>query len=259
MNSINNLRFAVSDNIENVDVSPSHVPLSLLDFPKDVGEFLKGSTHDIDSNKTFVSIENSSLAVAVSSALLVASATLWHDFEQLRQPDSLSAIDPKRAKIIEHWQSMARKNPHRRYSVVDTSSRTSFLSIDSTSNFYRTDDVWVKVEKYLFGKVFDMGGKNKANVHLELDDGSVLKISATQQLIEQMEQNRLHRPALLHVEAEEHLLNGKLRNYRLVEFADYQPSYDEAEFNLMVERGTKAWADVADPSQWLEELRGNVA
>ncbi|MCK9394202.1 MAG: hypothetical protein M0Q44_01260 [Methylobacter sp.] len=37
-----------------------------------------------------------------------------------------------------------------------------------------------------------------------------------------------------------------------------QPSiFDQAEFDEMVEKGAKAWADVPDPTAWLEELRGN--
>ncbi|MDP2752464.1 MAG: hypothetical protein Q8O31_07685 [Rhodocyclaceae bacterium] len=36
----------------------------------------------------------------------------------------------------------------------------------------------------------------------------------------------------------------------------HQPSYDEDEFKLMVERGTQAWADVADSAAWVETLRG---
>lgn len=32
---------------------------------------------------------------------------------------------------------------------------------------------------------------------------------------------------------------------------------DQDDFEKMVERGTKAWADVKDATEWLEELRGN--
>lgn len=35
-----------------------------------------------------------------------------------------------------------------------------------------------------------------------------------------------------------------------------KPAYDENEFQEMVKRGTAAWSDVADASQWLEDLRG---
>ena len=37
------------------------------------------------------------------------------------------------------------------------------------------------------------------------------------------------------------------------------PSDDDHEFNLMVERGTQAWADVPDSTSWLEILRGGQA
>ncbi len=32
--------------------------------------------------------------------------------------------------------------------------------------------------------------------------------------------------------------------------------YQEEKFQEMVKRGTKAWADVPDATQWVEELRG---
>jgi len=251
----NQLRFAVSDRINDSEVSPSHVSLALLgEFQRDVNDFLRGSHRDVDPNNIIVSIEQGSLAF-VAVGLLTANM-LWTDLEYLNNTNSLSSIDLKRAKIIERWQSLARKNPHRRYSVADESARLSF-SIDSNSDYHRMDNVWVQVEKYLYGKVVDLGGKTKANVHLELENGETLTISTTTKKLEQDEQNRLYRSALLRVNAEENLITGELRNYQLLEFTDYQPSYDEAKFNLMVERGTQAWADVSDATEWLETLRGN--
>jgi len=258
MNPINQLRFAVSDRINDLDVSPSHVSLALLgDFQKEVNDFLRGSNRDVDPSKVLVSIENGSLAF-VAMGLLTAN-TLWTDLEHLKSMDSLSLIDPKRASVVERWQSAAQKNPHRRYLVADQSSQVSFFSVDSTSDFHKMEDMWVHTEKYLYGKVVDIGGKTKPNVHLELENGILLTIAATQSDLAQGEQNRLYRPALLHITAEENLITGELRNYKLLEFDDYQPSYDETEFKLMVERGTKAWADVPDATEWLETLRGNHA
>jgi len=257
MNPTEQLRFAVSDRINDQDITPSYVPLSLMgEFPKDVAQFLKGSTGDVNPNDVMVSIESGSLMLA---ATVLMSTTLWSDLERLQSsPRSLSLIDPKRAKVIEHWQVLARKNPHRRYVVANQATNTSF-SIDAASDFRKTDDMWVHVEKYVHGKVIDIGGKTKANVHLEMEDGITLTIAATQTKLAQGEQNRLYRPALLHVMAEENLMTGELRNYELLEFSDYQPSYDEDEFKRMVERGTKAWADVQDATSWLENLRGYQA
>ncbi len=258
MNPSNQLRFAVNDRINDTEVRTSHVPLALLgEFQKDVSEFLKGSSRDVDPTKVLVSIEEGSLAL-VATGLLTA-ITLWTDLEHLKSTDSLNLIDSKRASVIERWQFIAQKNSHRRYSVADQSGQISF-SIDSTSNFRKIEDAWVYVEKYLHGTVVDMGGNTKPNVHLKLENGVTLPpIASTQDLLAQGEQNRLYRPALLHVTAEENLLTRELRNLNLLAFEDHQPSYDDDEFNLMVERGTKAWADVPDATAWLEVLRGNQA
>ncbi len=115
---------------------------------------------------------------------------------------------------------------------------------------------WVQVEKYLHGKIVDIGGKTKANVHLELENGQTLTVSSSHDLLAQDERNRLYRPALLHVTAEENLHTGELRNLRLLAFETHQPSYDDEEFRLMVERGTKAWDDVASATEWTDALRG---
>lgn len=254
MNKTDQLRFAVNDRIDNIDVSPSHVSLALLgEFSKDVGDFLKGSNSEVDPKKIAISIEEGSLVLA--TGLLVAS-TLWADIERLNNGESLSYIDKKRAEIVEIWQRKAKKDKNRRYSVINEKDGISF-HVNSDSNFYRTEDVWVKVEKYLYGTVFDMGGQNKVNVHIKLEDGTIEKITSTPKFLMAEKENRLYHAVSLHVTAEENLMTGKLRNYHLIDFLDYQPSYDDDEFNLMVEKGTKAWADIPDATAWLEDLRGN--
>ena len=210
------LRFSVRDLINDVEVGPAHVPLALLgEFQKDVAEFLKGASRDVDPTQVQVSIESGSLAFAASG--LLAATTLWADLAHLTSPDALILIDPKRASVLERWQSVARENPYRSYSVADETGRV-LLAVDARTNLTKVDDVWVQVEKYLHGKVVDMGGKTKANVHLELENGQTLTVSSSHELLAQDERNRLYRPALLHVTAEENLATGELRNLRLLAF-----------------------------------------
>lgn len=76
MNPINELRFAVSDRINDVEVGPAHVPLALLgEFQRDVSEFLKGAGRDVDPMQVQVSIEEGSLDFVASG--LIAATTLW--------------------------------------------------------------------------------------------------------------------------------------------------------------------------------------
>jgi hypothetical protein len=64
---------------------------------------------------------------------------------------------------------------------------------------------------------------------------------------------------VLHVTAEENLHTRELRNLRLLAFDMYKPSYDDEEFRRMVERGTTAWEDVANATDWTDALRGGQA
>lgn len=258
MEPLNELRFTVSDRINDAEVGLKHVPLVLLgDFQKDVSEFLRGSSRDVDLGEVLVSLEEGSLVLFVFG--LLSASTLWADLENLQSNGDLNLIDPKRAAVVERWQKASQDNPHRKYGIADAKSGYLDLTVDLSTNFRRVEDVWVTVEKYVHGKVLDMGGKTKPNVHLELADGNVLMVSATQKLLEQQEQNLLYRSILLHITAEENLRTGALRNPLLLSFETHDPSYSEAEFQEMVRRGTAAWSDVPNATEWLDGMRGGHA
>lgn len=254
MNPIDRLRFSLRDLIGDVEVGPAHVPLALLgEFQKDVADFLRGVSRDVDLTQVRVSVESGSLTLVVSG--LLTATTLWEDLAHLAAPDALNRIDPRRAGVLKHWQAVARIHPHRRYAVADEAQRV-LVAVDARTSFVPVDDAWVQVEKYLNGKIIDMGGKTNASVQLELENGQTLTASSSHDLWTQDEQNLPHLVALLHVTAEENLRTAELRNVQLLAFEPHQPSYDEGEFQRMVERGTKAWQDVGTPTAWIEALRG---
>lgn len=252
MEPANTLRFTLHDRINDAEVRPSHVPLALLgQFQGEVEDFLKGSGKEIDPSQVVVSIEEGSLAIVASGVL--AATGLWADMGQLQNPSALGMIDPKRAAVVDGWQKAARKHPHRSYTLINETNKLD-IRVDASSDFHnQIEAVWVAVEKYLHGTVVDWGGAIKANVHLKLDTGKVLTITASQQLLADEEQNRLYRSALLYVSAEENLKTGELRNLNLRNFEAHPPVWDESEFNKMVQKGTEAWSDV--PDSWLEDLR----
>lgn len=256
MNRTDELRFAVSDRVDNVDVGPKHVSLALIgEFHRDVTEFLRGSTRDVDPKEVNISIEEGSLAFVASG--LLAASSLWADLTRL-ESFGLDGVDPKRVIVVERWISNSRQNPNRRYGVADRQGSALF-SVNSKSNFVKMPHLWVSVEKYLHGRIVDMGGKKNVNVHLELENGETLTISSTQALLAEGDSNRLYRDALLHVVGEENLSTGDLRNLQLIGFQKYHPVYVEEEFNNMVARSANAWENVPDGDSWLENLRGGAA
>lgn len=254
MQPANTLRFALNDRIQDAEVAPAHIPLALLgQFQNDVGEFLAGSGKDVNLNQVMVAIEEGSLALVAIGLLSVT--TLWADVGQLQNPDQLGLIDPKRAAVVERWQAAARKHPHRRYTLADQGGAT-IIRVDGGSDYRnQSGAVWVEVSKYLHGQITDLGGTSKANVHLKLDNGKVLTIASSQKLLGDEERNRLYKPAVLRISAEENLHNGELRNLTLLGFEDPHAIWDEAAFSELVRKGTQTWADV--PDDWLENLRSS--
>lgn len=255
MNASNELSFAINDRIQDAELSPARVPLALLgEFQKDVKEFLVGTEREVDPTQVQISIEEGSLKFVAFG--LIAATTLWGDLESLQHADALNRINSKRADVIERWQVAAKSNPSRRYVVIDQDKRPIF-SVDNTTDYHQIEDVWVNVEKYLYGRIVDWGGKTKPNVHLELQTGKTLTVESSQDLIAQEHQNLVYKQALLHVSAEENLFTGDLRSLRLLAFEHHRPTYDDNEFRQMVERGSQAWKGVENATLWLEGLRGN--
>lgn len=249
------LELRLDDVVDGLPVSPSSVPVGLLnDFHQQAAAFIKGSDRDIDLNSLRVGIEEGSYKIVLST--LAAVAGLTTDLALLRE-GNLDAMDPRRAEVVESWQKAARKHVLRTYDISVPSMPT--VRIHAGSQYERHETVaWVIVEKYLQGTVVDLGGKTRANLHLQLPDGSLLTVAVSQDQVLGEEKNLVYRSTLLRVRAEQHLHSGLLRNARLIEFVDHGTDFDAEAFAAMVEKGRKAWADVENPTQWVEELRGAV-
>lgn len=56
--------------------------------------------------------------------------------------------------------------------------------------------------------------------------------------------------------ARQNLRTGQLKDFRLLEFAELARDFDETAYQRLVERGTQAWAGVADAGAWVDEQRG---
>lgn len=246
------LELVLDDVVDGKPVIPSSMPVGLLNqFHEQVARFLKGSHADVDLDSLRVSIEEGSYKLVLPAMALVSG--LASDLALLGS-GNVDDMDAKRAAVIEEWQKTAQRVQTRRYVVQVNSARP--IHIHAGSRFARHDNaMWVAVEKYIYGQVVDLGGK-KPNLHLQLADGTMLKVNTNQDQVLDEEKNLVYRMALLRVRAEEDLTTGKLRNVSLIEFGHYDASFDPHAFAAMVAKGRNAWADVTDASQWVEEQRG---
>ena len=243
------LNFSVRDVVDGREVGPGFLPFALLQaFADEVGRFLRGGTRLVDLAVVPLAVEGAATVGFQLAATLDADthATLARECAALAAgPGGLVEVDPRRAEIVLAWQEAARKCPRRVYRVYDPAGeRGEGLRIDARTLFLPPEeDVWVEVEKYLFGRVVEAGGKTNTNLHLVLDNATreTIIVTATEQQLQQDDHNRLFHEVLLHVSARQNLRTGLLRDVTLLDFSDQTDAIDEALLERMVERGTLAW------------------
>ena len=236
---------------------PSNVDLlTLHQFMGEVIELIQGEFKRAEMGQPSVVIEEGSLRLVSIVAPLVA-ASFHADMERLSSTQDLDAISPKRAAVIETWQHRSLKSASkRRYSIVPDASRKEgdVLQIGPSSMFrHRQSDRWVRSEKYLIGRVVDLGGKTKPNIHLELPSGKSLKVEASESQLEGADY--LYKTVTLNVTAMEHVHSGELHDLRLIDVVRPSKVVDEDKLSSLWRKGREAWAGITRPTEWVEELR----
>ena len=253
------LEFILHGKIDGEEITPRTINLSQFnEFNLQVEKFISGSVGGkLDTVR--VEIKESSYGVAALMSIALAVA-VDDDMDRLTaREDSLGDVDPKRAEVVKKWQS--KTGPHDDMYIEVRSSRRQARGLPalriSAATRYREGEKapWVAVEKYLFGKVEEMGGATASNVHIRIPgtDKLVLVDSDKNSL---KGRGVLYENVLLRVRAKENVKTGELKDFKLIEFAEYNPQYDEAALDKFAEAGKAAWADIPDGEEWLRELRG---
>ena len=257
MSETASIEFVLHGKVEGLEITPRTIGLSQFnEFNLQVETFI-GGTQKLKLDQVHVEIaQGSYLLRALLPAVVMAA--LEPDLKLMARQDVLGELDIKRAEVVQKWQARTKNNPDLSYEVRPKGEGLPKVRVSRETD-YRIGEIvpWVAVEKYLFGQVVDMGGAQKANVHLKLErGGKTLLVGASQGYLREQEDNRLYHKALLHVRAEQHYRTGDLRNIQLISFVDYQPGYSEEALDQFAAKGAAAWADVPDAAQWVREVRG---
>ena len=259
MSTAKTIEFFLRGTVDGVELTPRTIGLSQFnEFNQQVEAFIAGSQRG-KQNETHVEVAEGSYKLRVTLAA-AASLALQPDLALMSREDALGELDPKRAEVIAKWQAAAQRDDGYEYEIKPDTDDLPKVKVTKSTD-YRIGAVtpWVSVEKYLFGIIENMGGAQKANVHLRLrDTGQTVIVGAPQDVIRDQPENRVYRQALLRVKAEQHFKTGQLRNIRLIAFENYAPSYDENALNAFFDEGSRAWRDIPDAVAWVREQRGGT-
>jgi len=73
------------------------------------------------------------------------------------------------------------------------------------------------------------------------------------------EDNILYKTLGIRATGKQHSETGEIDTgtLKFIELVDYQPKYDEAYLNTLIEKASQSWAKIIDKDKWLKEIRGS--
>lgn len=249
------IRISLHDESGGYAISPDRVPLAVLrNFIRDVDEFLRGERGELDTAELDVAVIEGSLGVLTSPT---AHPGLLRDVLHLARSELIDGLQARRRAVVERWQKAARSARGVRVEIAAPMLAKPVV-IGAGSDFHADDaDQWVRVERYLRGEIYEIGGLRNVNAHIRLPDGKSMPVEASRDFLRADKTNRLYKPAMVRIAAEYNVATRDYRNARLIEFVEHESKLDETSLERLTQRGAKAWQDVPDPGAWVESLRGN--
>lgn len=254
---------------DGVSFSPSFVPSAVLKSAlRDIPDFVAGSkssqkTKSLVESSLSYSFENGSLVIKATVAAALA-ATLqqsgyYSDFEAISCGKLENVNDAGR---IEAVQDLKRELMENGATVIELASEAAHVSaFDLTKRDVKpppTSDPIVDSESYVMATVVDIGGKVKANAHLELENGKVIMADSARNYLAGLEDNLLYKKVLAHVSYRVNLRTGEWQDIRLTSLSLPSKPFDGDAFDKAVS-GPSAWDDVDDPVAEVRRMRGDDA
>ena len=241
--------------------------LSLSNFtPKQMEDymvFIRKFFHGDGASEMRVSLEPGSVKViVVAPALLIAAVAA--DIAGMKNGTGIADVERARAlkemqgKMYDPDGSAQEGAASIEFMLDDTpAGGEDVVTITKSTPIYERDaGVLFSRERTTTAMVVDMGGIDKANVHLSLADGTRLVANSTSQYLGGLDENFLYKKVRVRVRYRENSKTGKISDEKLVEIIGLVKPLDEDGFRRDVEDGTRIWADVDDPVRWVRDLRG---
>lgn len=244
------LKISMYGTLDERPVSPENVSLvDLRQMADDFGKFIKGSD-DVNLKEVSVSVQEGCISLSLNN--YIDTPTLQQDYSILvNNPNGVVDIDPVRAAVISNLQALSRGSKDRRY-VISYKGQT--LTIGDSSDYKINEPAYVDIEDYIYGELYDMGGQTP-NIHLVAEDGQKITVPAEKELLMNAG-DRLYRKQLVHISAKEDLKTGERKDYSLLSFENYNPHWDEQEFEDLVDFYTPKLSSFTSPMAVVNAMRG---
>ncbi len=177
---------------------------------------------------------------------------------QVNQIQNIDFLDLSTAKAFENIQDIAVKRNYS-FSIKTSLDNTNEVKVDRTTSYYRSVAIWADAEFYFYGKVTNAGGKDKANIHIYVEEIGRVIIQTPISFLEQYDENMLYKIFGVRATGKQNSETGEIdtSTLKFIELVDYQPKYDEQYLKKLRDKAKKSWLGGINPDNWLSEIRGN--
>ena len=243
------LRVTSKDN----SLSPKDIDINeVKDFISDVETFLYPNRKE-KQNRPHISydIEEGS---AKHKFFLPISAVLFFNAltAEISKRDNIDFLEYKRQSIIDKFQKKAIKEGY----VIEFNnsiSKESSLVIDYTTNFEMIAPTFYESEFYIYGEIYQEGGKNP-NLHISTKKYGNLTISATKEQIMDGEK-KTYKPYGIKVFGKKSFEDDSLTDLELVEFIQYKPVFNKSLLEKVIEKASTNLNKITNVDAWLDDIK----
>ena len=102
---------------------------------------------------------------------------------QVNQNQNIDFLDLSTAKAFENIQNIAAARDVA-FKISTSLDNSNEIKIDRSTKFLRTEVVWAEAEFYFYGKIIDMGGKERANIHISTSDLGTIRVETPIKVLE---------------------------------------------------------------------------
>jgi len=203
-------------------------------------------TYSIESGSVMNRFKTSLQAVVTFSAVMT----------MVSKTGSIDGLELPTARAIENIQSIARSSNYT-FDFKTSENPTVILTISPDTNYQRTTDLWIDAEFYFYGMLTNAGGKDKSNIHLDTDVGSLI-INVEKDFLKKEEKNLFYKEYGVRAIGKQNVETGEIdkSNLTLLELIDYTPTYNDEYIKGLISKVGDKFKGL-DIDTWISEIRGD--
>lgn len=234
----------------NKDYSPSNFDISdLKNFLTNIEYLLFPDKNK--KNRAVISYEVKEGSVKhIFQTSLIAIVALTNNLEN---PNNLDKLEKKQKDAINFFQSWAKSN-NKKIDIFNNSNN-KILEITPTTE-YKLEENYFKTVLYVYGKIIELGGKKKCNIHLDTDEYGIIIIDTPEKEIKNFSKNMVYEEVGIKISVEKDIKTKKIRFPKFIKMLNYNPNFNISDLEKHINKFSNKLKDI-DVEAKIMEIRSS--